>query len=178
MTPWTGLGSISNLHACSAICHCVCISLFKQNPAGTFSIASLLLVLLLPHHYATCHYSLLPCQFIMMTSYLLYHHYFLAPSHCSTNNLNSLIFQETILHWTMVVGGTVSGLSKLHCYSIHSFIPKTINFQPCLKYDPLTHDDHIQSFVQSISYMVALLLWKTAWFPSRTYPKRVPKQQL
>lgn len=38
-------------------------------------------------------------------------------------------------------------------YSIHSFIPKTINFQSCLKYDPLTHDDHIQSFVQSISYM-------------------------
>ena len=77
----------------------------------------------------------------MMVSYLLYRHYFLAPSHCSTNNLNILIFQETILHWTMVVGGTVWGLRKLHCYSIHSLIPKTINFQPCLKYDPLTHDD-------------------------------------
>lgn len=154
---------------------CVYLSL-KQNPAGTFSIASLLLVLLLPHHDATCHYSLLPCQFIMMTSYLLYHHYFLAPSHCSTNNLNSLIFQETILHWTMVVGTTVSGLSKLHCYSIHSFIPKTINFQPCLKCDPLTHDDHIQSFVQSISYMTAwLYTWKTEWFPSRDISQKFPK---
>lgn len=166
MTPWTGLGSISNLHACSAICHCVCISLFKQNPAGTFSIASLLLVLSLPHHYATCHYSLLPCQFIMMTSYLLYHH-------------NSLIFQETILHWTMVVGGTVSGLSKLHCYiAFIASSPKPSTSSLALNMIPWHMMTTFSPSCNRYPIWGCIITWKTAWFPSRTYPKKVPKQQL